>query len=154
MSESIATLARQKGIYLGKMVMCGSILDFIPAMTRAKFIELGDLVYFMYVNDRLMKIGKTSAAAGFYDRAQTYKRGRQGDSTNNRIMDVMESIEEYDIEIYGILSPRESMELICPLTGQSDILYVKTAETREKLLTKRYLNEEPARDLPFCNQLN
>lgn len=151
---SIATIARQKGTYLGKMTTRGSIIDFAPSMTRAKFIELGDLVYFMYVNDRLMKIGKTNAAAGFYDRAQTYKRGRSGDPTNNRIMDVMESIEESIIEIYGVLAPRESVELICPLTGETDILFIKTAEAREKLLTKLYLNEEPAHDLPFCNQLN
>jgi hypothetical protein len=151
---SIATLARQKGTYLGKMTIRGSIIDFAPSMTRAKFIELGDLVYFMYVNDRLMKIGKTNAAAGFYDRAQTYKRGRIGDQTNNRIMDVMESIEETVIEIYGVLSPRESIALVCPLTGITETLFIKTAEAREKLLTQLYLNEEPARDLPFCMQLN
>jgi hypothetical protein len=150
---SIATLARQKGIYLGKMTMRGSIIDFTPSMTRAKFIELGDLVYFMYVNDRLMKIGKTNAAAGFYDRAQMYKRGRNGDQTNNRIMDVMESIEETVIEIYAVLSPRESVDLVCPLTGTTETLFIKTAEAREKLLTKLYLNEEPASDLPFCMQL-
>ena len=150
---SIAILARQKGTYLGKMTVRGSIIDFAPAMTRAKFIDLGDLVYFMYVGERLMKIGKTNAAAGFYDRAQMYKRGRNGDQTNNRIMDVMESIEETIIEIYGVLSPRESTELVCPLTGTTETLFIKTAEAREKLLTKLYLNEEPARDLPFCMQL-
>jgi len=151
---TIATLARQNGTYLGKMTVRGSIIDFAPSMTRAKFIDLGDLVYFMYVNDRLMKIGKTNAAAGFYSRAQQYKRGRAGDPTNSRIMDVMESIEETIIEIYGVLAPRESVELICPLTGETDTLFIKTAEAREKLLTKLYLNEEPAHDLPFCNQLN
>jgi hypothetical protein len=151
---SISDLARARGIYLGRFTVRGSIMDFHPALTHSQYIAMGDLVYFMYVDDRLFKIGKAGGRRGFYGRFNQYKRGRNGDSTNCRIMDVMESFEKYEIEVYGILSPRRAIEQECPLTGKTFTFMVETHRELERSLTTRYLNEEPARDLPFCNQLN
>jgi hypothetical protein len=48
---SISDLARQTGTYLGRFTIRGDIMDFEPAMTRSQYLAMGDLVYFMYVND-------------------------------------------------------------------------------------------------------
>lgn len=151
---SISDLARQTGTYLGRFTIRGDIMDFEPAMTRSQYLAMGDVVYFMYVNDRLSKIGKAGGANGWYGRFNQYKRGREGDATNCRIMDVMEAIEQYHIEVYGISSPRREIEQVCPLTGETFAVMVETHRELERNLTNRYLDEEPAHDLPFCNQLN
>jgi len=43
---------------------------------------------------------------------------------------------------------------VCPLTGETFAVMVETHRELERNLTNRYLDEEPAHDLPFCNQLN
>lgn len=151
---SIATLARETGIYLGRFTIRGDIMDFTPSLTRSEYLAMGDIVYFMYVNDRLAKIGKAGGANGWYGRFNQYKRGREGDATNCRIMDVMEAVEESHIEVYGISSPRREIEQVCPLTGEVFTVMVETHRELERNLTNRYLDEQPAHDLPFCNQLN
>lgn len=151
---SIADLARQNGTYLGKFTVRGEVMDFFPAMTRSQYLDMGDIVYFMYVNDCLAKIGKAGGVNGWYGRFNQYKRGRAGDATNCRIMDVMEAVEECHIEVYGISSPRREIGQVCPLTGETFTVMVETHRELERNLTNRYLDEEPARDLPFCNQLN
>ena len=151
---SISNLARETGTYLGRFTIRGEVMDFEPAMTRSQYLDMGDIVYFMYVNGHLAKIGKAGGASGWYSRFNQYKRGRDGDATNCRIMDVMEAIEESHIEVYGISSPRSEIEQTCPLTGEVFTVMVETHRELERNLTNRYLDEEPAHDLPFCNQLN
>ena len=56
--------------------------------TRKDLIAKGDMVYFMFVNSDLYKIGKAGGQHGFAGRVGTYNRGRLGDATNNRIIDV------------------------------------------------------------------
>lgn len=151
---SVADLVLERGIYIGRLTVRGSIMDFQPAFTRSEYRHMGDMVYFMYVDGKLMKIGKAGGKDGWYGRVQLYKRGRRGDATNNRIMDVMESLQKSDIEVYAILSPRESIKLTCPLTDSISLCEIETHRDLEKKLTNMYMNETPARDLPFCNQLN
>ena len=150
---TIALLARQHGTYLGQFNVRGSVMDFQPALTYSEYLAMGDIVYFMYVNGRLFKIGKAGGAHGFYSRFNQYKKGRSGDSTNCRIMDVMESFQETEIEVYGIMSPKLDTHMQCPLTGKTVNVQIETHREIERLLTTQYLNEKPAHDLPFCNQL-
>jgi hypothetical protein len=151
---SISDLMLEKGIYLGQFNLRGNVMDFEPALTRSQYIALSDLVYFMYVNNKLVKIGKSGGADGWNDRMAQYKRGRLAeDRTNHRIMDIMESYGESEIKVYAVQSPRREIEMACPLTGEVFIFMVQTHRELECSLTRRYLDEQPARDLPFCKQL-
>lgn len=152
---SISDLALQKGIYLGQFTVRGDVMDFEPALTYREYIELGDIVYFMYVNNKLVKIGKSGGAKGWNVRMSQYKRGRLADdSTNHRIIDIMDSYEESEIKVYAVQSPRREIEMVCPLTGETFAFMVETHRELERSLTTRYLNEHPAKGLPFCKQLN
>jgi hypothetical protein len=151
---SISDLMLQKGIYLGQFNLRGDVMDFEPALTYSEYITLGDVVYFMYVNNKLVKIGKSGGAKGWNDRMAQYKRGRlTKDRTNHRIMDIMNSYGESQIEVYAVKSPRRKIKMKCPLTGETFVFMVQTHRELEISLTHRYLNEQPARDLPFCKQL-
>ena len=123
---SISDLMLEKGIYLGQFNLRGNVMDFEPALTRSQYIALSDLVYFMYVNNKLVKIGKSGGADGWNDRMSQYKRGRLAstDRTNNRIMDIMESYGESEIKVYAVQSPRREIEMVCPLTGEVFIFMV------------------------------
>ena len=152
---SISDLMLQKGIYLGRFNVRGDVMDFEPTLTYSEYIALGDVVYFMYVNNKLVKIGKAGGAKGWNVRMSQYKRGRHAkDSTNHRIMDIMDSYGESEIEVYAVQSPRREIQMDCPLTGETFVFMVETHRELERSLTTRYLNEQPARDLPFCKQLN
>ena len=85
---SIATLAKTNGFYVGTFkILDNDRMSFETDIDRKKSIAIGDLVYFMYVDGRLMKIGKTGDASGFYGRAGLYKRGLSAScKTNERIM--------------------------------------------------------------------
>lgn len=122
---------------------------------RAKDIKaLGDVVYFMFVDGKLMKIGKAGGASGFVGRAGTYNRGRLGDATNNLIIDVMESLHETEIEVFAFSVPRYTVQYECPLTGQDLEVEVSIHKDIEKLYTDIYLMEDRDNELPFCNQLS
>lgn len=122
---------------------------------RAKDIKaLGDVVYFMFVDGKLMKIGKAGGANGFVGRAGTYNRGRLGDATNNLIIDVMESLHKTEIEVFAFSVPRHTVQYDCPLTGQVLEVEVSIHKDIEKLYTDLYLMEDRDNELPFCNQLS
>ena len=151
---TISDLMLQKGIYLGRFNVRGDVMDFEPTLTYSEYIALGDVVYFMYVNNKLVKIGKAGGAKGWNVRMSQYKRGRHAkDSTNHRIMDIMDSYGESEIEVYAVQAPRREIIMDCPLTGETFTFMVETHRELERSLTTRYLNEQPARDLPFCKQL-
>jgi hypothetical protein len=152
---SVSDLMLQKGIYLGRFNIRKDVMDFEPALTYSKYIALGDIVYFMYVNNKLVKIGKAGGAKGWNVRMAQYKRGRLAtkDYTNHRIMDIMESCGESEIEVYAVQAPRREIKMDCPLTGETFTFMVETHRELERSLTTRYLNEQPAQDLPFCKQL-
>lgn len=117
------------------------------------FKEFGDMVYFMFVGGKLMKIGKAAGAGGWYSRMGMYQQGEFGDQTNKLIMRVMDEIGENKIEIYAIPSPRQSVVIICPITGEVFTEQVETANNLETKLTQSYLTESADNDLPFCVQL-
>lgn len=125
-------------------------------LRRKDIIALGDIVYFMMVDGELMKIGKAGGAMGFAGRVNTYQqgRGKYGDATNRRIMEVMDTIEETRIDVYCVQCPRHMVEYTCPLTGDIIQEEVTTHKNVEARLTHKYLAEDMNNELPFCNQLN
>lgn len=150
---SIALDALDRGIYLGQFTVRDTIMEFETSLTPTEFKNLGDTVYFMYVENRLMKIGKSASKNGFKERASQYKRGSRADDTNRKIINVMESIGKTKIDVYAFPTPRKAIELVCPVTGAIDIENIETATLQEKKLTKKYLSEAPDNTLPFCKQL-
>jgi hypothetical protein len=145
----------EKSIHIGYFHVHGDTMSFQRNDNfRAKDIKaLGDVVYFMYVNDELYKIGKAGGASGFCGRAGTYNRGKLGDATNRRILDIMEDMQEQDIQVYCVQIPRPVVEYTCPITNDTYKIPVSIHKDIESLYTDKYLSEDSANQLPFCNQL-
>lgn len=153
--KKLSSQVKKKATKIGHFHVHGDTMTFNRVKgLRAKDIKaLGDVVYFMYVKNKMYKIGKAGGASGFVGRAGTYNRGRLGDATNNRIIDVMEDIGENDIDVYAVSVPRPSVEYICPLTGTIYYIEVSIHKDIEKLYTDTFLAEDSNNELPFCNQL-
>lgn len=152
---TFANLVREKAIHIGHFHVHGDTMSFHRKPEyRAKDIKaLGDVVYFMYVQGTLHKIGKAGGASGFCGRAGTYNRGRLGDATNNRIIDVMEDIQESDIEVYCVQILRPVVEYVCPITNEVYKIPVSIHKDIESLYTDKHLSEDASNELKFCNQL-
>lgn len=150
----------EKGIYLGslKILESGLMKFSCPHMkengqkNRKFFIDLGDIVYFMFVNGKLMKIGKTG---NWYNRVYLYEGGNgpRGDQTNCNIIDCMNSIGEDVIEVYAIKSPKKEVIVESELLDEAITVEVETSIVLEKKLTAKFLNESVDNVLPFCRQL-
>jgi hypothetical protein len=154
---NIEQMISEKSQYLGYFKIDGDQMPFVRKenLRRKDIIALGDIVYFMYVDNKLMKIGKAGGKLGFAGRINTYQQGRgpYGDMTNKRIMDVMDLIDESKIDVYAVCCPREIIKFKCPLTGNEITEEVTTHQNTEKRLTHQYLAECVNNELPFCNQI-
>ena len=153
--NKLADQFKEKSTYLGKM----SIYKDKNGTQRIKFEsepswstirDMGDLVYFMYVGEKLMKIGKTEATNGFNDRANQYSQGEHKDKTNRKIFSVMRKLRRKVIDVYGISRPRQHTIIKCPISGETYIRQLSTARIVEIDLTNQYLDD--GHDLPFCTQ--
>ena len=153
---SVIKNVKKNGQYIGHFDVTSDTMKFVNAdgLRRKDIIALGDIVYFMFVDNKLMKIGKAGGANGFAGRVGTYNRGRLGDATNNLIIDVMESIDADRIDVWAVQSPRETIKYKCNLTGETIAEEVPTHKNNESRYTHMFLGESTANDLPFCTQLN
>ena len=115
--------------------------------------NLGDVVYFMFVNKRLMKIGKCENQKGFIGRLNTYCQGRHFDATNRRIMDIMDDIPASDIVVKAISIPRSNATLNDYLIGENFTILQPSCKEYESRWTGMYLNENENNNLPFCKQI-
>ena len=142
--------------HIGHFHVHGSTMSFVrkEGIRRKDLIAKGDMVYFMFVNGDLYKIGKAGGQHGFAGRVGTYNRGRLGDATNNRIIDVMQDLGQQNIDVYGVPIPRRIIESVDPLTGEKFDIEVSLHKEYESRYTTMYINEDEANELPFCNQLN
>lgn len=131
-------------------------IEYVTDKTYSDFRDMGNIVYFMYVKDNLMKIGIAGGKGGWYGRVGMYKAGasKRGDATNRRILKVMSTLGESKIDIYAVSVPKMQISLTCPLTGDIIEDEVEVNRLVEQNLTQRYLNEDPAHNLQFSNQLN
>ena len=152
---NIADHAHQNGTYLGHFNLVGDTLPFTydGPKAQSEIAKMGDVVYFMYVDGDLMKIGKAGGRRGFAGRAGTYKLGRKGDSTNNKIIDVLESMGKSRIDVYAFVIPSIQTYTTCPITGDYVSITTSVHGEYETRYTKIYLNESPNNTLPFCTQL-
>lgn len=117
------------------------------------FTDFGDMVYFMFVKGKLMKIGKAAGAGGWYSRMGMYQQGSAGDQTNKLILRVMKELGENTIDIYAVQSPRQTISVTCPITGYTYEPEVETAKDTETRLTQMFLTESSDNQLPFSVQL-
>lgn len=151
---SIAVSAAEVGEYIGYFTVTEDSMAFNrEGYSRQDILKMGDVVYFMYVQGQLMKIGKAGGATGFECRANTYSQGRAGDATNRKILDCMKGLGESEIQVYAISVPREEVYRQCPITGREVKYSVSMHKEYEAFLTSQFLNEETENELPFCTQL-
>jgi hypothetical protein len=152
--KSISELAKTAE-YIGHFNVTETEIDYVTDKTWSNFRDMGNIVYFMYVKGRLMKIGIAGGSRGWYGRVDKYKGGasKRGDATNRRILRVMKELGESKIDIYAVAAPKMPISLTCPLTGDIINGEVEVNRTIEQNLTSRYLSESELLNLPFSKQL-
>jgi hypothetical protein len=140
---------------IGHLHLAGDTMRFHRknGFTNKDIKALGDVTYFMFVNKKLMKIGKCEARGGFITRLNQYGQGRYADATNRLIMDVMDDIPASDIVIKAISIPRSTKTRIDYLTGEKFTILQPCAREYEAGWTKMYLDENVNNELPFCRQV-
>jgi len=121
-------------------------------MKTRDYLAMGDIVYGMYVNDKLTKIGKAGSSFGWYGRIKTYRKNPEKESTNNKIISIMQ--ENYKkgtrIEVYGYTIPRIKTEYFDPITEETILIELPQNDSVETHLTAQA--EEEDTDLIFCTQ--
>lgn len=152
---SIADLAKAQ-TYIGRFEVTETEINWFPELRWSEYRDFGDMVYFMFVDDKLMKIGKAANKGGWNGRVGMYKNGnsKRGDGTNKRILRVMKEIGEDTIHIYAIHTPREKISFTNPLNSDIIETEIETALSVEKNLTAQYLTESKSNQLMFSNQLS
>ena len=148
---SVAELALRQE-YIGRFEVTDTEINWFPEQSWSWYRDFGDMVYFMFVGDKLMKIGK---ACGWYTRVGMYKNGGgpRGDATNKRIIRVMSEMNTNEVHIYAAPSPRINVSLTNPLDDSTIETELETAHKLEKTLTSKYLSENTNNTLPFSKQL-
>ena len=115
------------------------------------FKAFGDVVYFMYVDDRLVKIGKAGGSNGFAGRLGTYTAAeKHHDTTNRMFIRKLKEMNQTTIKIFAVSVPRPVVNVKCPLTGtiiniESETLKVFESKYTEMAMAAGY-------DLPLCTQ--
>ena len=123
-----------------------------PGMKTCDFNAMGDIVYGMYVNSNLVKIGKAGGAEGWNQRWRTYGSDPANDKTNNKIIQIMNKYYKKTtrIEVYGFSVQRIQSPFFCPITNETiSVESARNHEVETYLITEAELEGE---DLIFCNQ--
>ena len=151
---SISKLAKNAE-YIGHFNVTETEIEYVTDKTWSNFRDMGNIVYFMYVEDDLMKIGIAGGAGGWSGRVGMYKAGasKRGDATNRLILRVMKELGKSRIDIYAVAIPKVHVSLTCPLTGDIIENEIEVNRLVEQNLTSRYLNESELNTLPFSKQL-
>ena len=127
-------------------------LGFVKALERRDYIAMGDIVYGMYVNDVLVKIGKAGSSYGWAVRLQTYAVDPKGEATNRKIITHLKEDFTADtkVHVYGIAVPRVKSEYFCPVTNETVSIELPQNHQVETYMTS--VAEEEGEDLIFCTQ--
>lgn len=128
--------------------------EWLGALKRYQYLQLGDIVYFMFVDNILAKIGAAGGHGGWPSRCSQYKKGVGGDSTNDYIYEQMKLRNKNQIDVYMISAPKKQVEMTCPLTNKPVIIDVATHKELEQYYTQRYLAENKHNELFLSKQLN
>ena len=152
---SIADIAKTQ-TYIGRFEVTETEINWFPELRWSEYRDFGDMVYFMFVDDQLMKIGKAAGKGGWNGRVGMYKNGAssKGDGTNKRILRVMQELGKDTIHIYATQAPREKISFTNPLSGDIIETEIETAREVENNLTSQYLIESNGNQLMFSNQLS
>ena len=152
---SIADIAKTQ-TYIGRFEVTETEINWFPELRWSEYRDFGDMVYFMFVDDQLMKIGKAAGKGGWNGRVGMYKNGAsdKGDGTNKRILRVMKEIGKDTIHIYATQAPREKISFTNPLNSDIIETEIETAREVETNLTAQYLIESADNQLMFSNQLS
>lgn len=154
-----AKAIRQKFTLIGKLIVSKDRFVFKThyrkssgQINRKQFIELGDVVYSMFVDGVLVKFGKAAGDTGFYSRVVEYCKVRSKmDKTTQKIFNWMIENGETEIEIYAIKSPRIECTIVSPITLTPFTKMVETAQELEQtLIQEAYQYGE---DLILCNEV-
>jgi len=123
-----------------------------PGMQTRDFNAMGDIVYGMYVNSSLVKIGKAGSGKGWTGRIGSYSNDPAADPTNNKIIQIMNDDYKKDtrIEVYGFSVPRMQSDFFCPITNETIPISLPRNHPVETHLTAEA--ELEGEDLIFCNQ--
>lgn len=167
MHTNIMSLIETNAFSIGNIsVETDSLVFNTPLMkssgqvNRKAFIDMGDVVYFMVVNEVLKKIGKAAGQYGWYGRMQEYGKTRYNksgkdcwDATTRKIYNHM--IQNYEaanrkIEIYVIRTPKEKVTFTNPLTNDIMVEYIETAGTVEQSLIQLAYGQ--GYTLDFCRE--
>lgn len=123
-----------------------------PGMETRDFKAMGDIVYGMYVNGTLVKIGKAGSTNGWAGRITTYGVDPKGEATNRKIITHLKEDFTYEtkVEVYGISVPRVVSEYFCPVTCETISIELPQNHQVETHLTAEA--EMEGEDLMFCTQ--
>lgn len=123
-----------------------------PGMETRDFKAMGDIVYGMYVNLNLVKIGKAGSTNGWAGRIGTYGVDPAVESTNNKIIQIMNDDYKKNtrIEVYGFSVPRVQSEYFCPITNET--IHIELAQNHQVETHLTAEAELEGEDLIFCTQ--
>jgi hypothetical protein len=120
---------------------------------RRDLISMGDIVYGMYVDNKLVKIGKAGGLMGWAQRASTYAVDPAGEATNRKILKHLAEdfkTKNPKIYVYGLSVPRIKNTFFCSITQETiDIELPQNGEVETHLTA---VAEEQGEDLIFCTQ--
>ena len=165
---NVSTNIKRVGVYLGYFTVqehTTNVNNNKPsrtynklAFTKAEGLEprdfkaMGDIVYGMYVNDQLLKIGKAGSTNGWYGRITTYGVDPKGEATNRKIITSLNENfnENIKVHVYGVVVPRVKVDYFCPVTQQTISSELPQNHQVETHLTSEAVVE--GEDLMFCTQ--
>ena len=121
-------------------------------METRDYKAMGDIVYGMYVNDSLVKIGKAGSTNGWAGRIGTYGVDPKGEATNRKIITHLKEDFTYEtrVDVYGITVSRVHSEYFCPVTNGTVSIDLPRNHQVETHLTAEA--EAEGIDLMFCTQ--
>ena len=155
---TISSKIKDNGIYLGYITFnpdenVGQRMCFHGALKRKDYISMGDIVYGMYINDQLVKIGMTASAQGWYGRQGTYTNINPNEQTNAMFRRKIGEIFDYadvEIHVYAIQIPKIIDKYFDPISGTTVCEEVSRARKVEKRWTD--IAKIEGEDLYLCTQ--
>ena len=116
-------------------------LSVEPMFSRQEFIYLGDITYFMFVNDLLVKVGIAGGVGSWAARQSGYVNHFATCRTTIKVIRELMLMEEEEIEVLAIQSPRIAIDHRCPITNIDSIIEVPTHAHIEANLTAMAIAE-------------
>ena len=159
---TISSKIKDNGIYLGYFTFTPDIdnnydsfmrMQFHGALRYTDYVNMGDIVYGMYINDQLVKIGMAGGKLGWYGRQSTYTNISANERTNamfRRKIGEMFNFDDVQIHVYAIQTPRIIDKYLDPISGTTICEEVSRARKVEKRWTN--IAKFEGENLYLCTQ--